>query len=167
MHVYVDADWGSDIDDRRSYTGIVTILAKGPVSWQAKKQRIVALSTMEAEYMGLSEATKEIIYLKGLIRHMKLTNCIDECTDIYCDNQSAIHLSKNAVHHCRSKHIDLRYHFVKEVQEQREIKISYVSTDSMTADILTKSLPKIKHYRCINQLKLSSASIGGVLEISH
>lgn len=165
MHAYVDADWGSDIDDRRSYTGSIIILAKGPISWQAKKQRSVALSTMEAEYMGLSEVMKETIYLKGLLRHMKFTDCIDNPTIIYCDNQSAIHLSKNAVNRGRSKHIDLRYHFVKEIQEKGEIEISYIRTDSMTADILTKSLPKIKHNRCVKQLRLPGTSIGGVLEI--
>lgn len=135
MCAYVDADWASDVDDRRSYTGSVVILAKGPISWQAKKQKSVVLSTMEVEYMGLSEIIKETIYLKRLLRYMKFMDYARDPTIIYCDNQSTIHLSKHAVYHDRSKHIDLRHHFVKKVQEKGKVEVSYIRTDLMITDI--------------------------------
>jgi len=95
---------------------------------------------------------------------MKFIESVDNSAIIYYDNQNAIHLSKNAVHYSRSKHIDLRYHFLKEIQEKGEIDINYIRTDLMITDILTKSLPKVKRNRCIEQLKLSDTSIRGVLE---
>ena len=109
---------------------------------------------MEAEYMALSEATKEIIYLRELLTHVKFECFIKDETTVYCDNQSAIALCKNSVHHARSKHIDIRYHFSREAQERGEIKITYLSTSEMIADMLTKSLPKIRHNRCIELLYL-------------
>lgn len=155
LTAFVDADWGGDIDDRRSYTGEVFMLANGPISWGAHKQKSVALSTMEAEYMALSDATREIIYLRRLLNHMKFDELIEGQTTIYCDNQSAINLSKNQVYHGRSKHIDLRYHFSREAQERGDIMIKYLPTERMTADILTKGLHGPKHEACIKLLNMN------------
>lgn len=95
---YIDADRG-DVDDRRSHTESAIILVKSPISWQIKKQKSVALSTMEAEYIGLSEVMKKTIYLKRLLRYMKFIDCAYDPTIIFCDNQNAIYLNKHAVHH--------------------------------------------------------------------
>lgn len=122
------------------------------LSWSSKKQKSVALSTIEAEYMALSEATKEIIYLRKLLTHMKFKCFVENETILYCDNQSAIALCKNSVHHACSKHIDIRYHFSCEAQERGEIKVKYLSTSQMIAGMLTKSLPKIKHVRCVEYI---------------
>lgn len=156
MEMYVDSDWAADENGRRSRTGFVAILAGGPISWESKKQRSVALSTMEAEYMALSEATKEVIYLRGLLSHMNLNSLVFSQTVIHCDNQSAIQLSKNDVYHRKSKHIDIRYHYTREVQQQGKVNVQFISTHNMTADMLTKSLPKIKLQRCIDSLNLKT-----------
>jgi len=102
MRAYADSDWASDVDDRKSCSGNVIMLAGGPISWESKKQKSVTLSTMEAEYMSLSEVCKEIVYLRRLLQHMKFTTCVTGATEVYCDNQSAIELNKNHVFHGRS-----------------------------------------------------------------
>jgi len=155
---YVDADWAGDVNDRKSCSGNVFILANGPISWEAKKQKSVALSTMEAEYMSLSEASKETIYLRRLLKHMGFQNLVEGATTVFCDSQSAIQLSKNNVYHGRSKHIDIRYHFSKEASENGDIEIKYLESEHMLADILTKSLPKNRHENCVKMLNLGVKS---------
>ena len=155
LEAYVDSDWAGDINDRRSCTGYVTMLAGGPISWNSRKQRSVALSTMEAEYMALSEVTKEVIYLRKLMKHIKQDKRIGGPTTIYCDNQSAINLSKNNVQHSRSKHIDIRYHFTREAQQNGKIIVTYLETSRMKADMLTKSLPKTKHAENVKLLNMN------------
>lgn len=152
---YVDSDWAGDIEDRRSCSGYVVTLGNGPITWSSKKQKSVALSTMEAEYTALSEATKEVIYLRDLLKHMNFEYFLKDATTVYCDNQSsAIVLSKNNVNHSRSKHIDIRYHFSREAQERGDVKVTYLNTNEMVADMLTKPLPKIRHAKCVGLLRL-------------
>lgn len=154
LNAYTDSDWGGDVEDRRSQSGSVLTLAGGAITWKSKKQPTVSLSTMEAEYIALSEVSKEVIYLKRLLNHMQFYRFVENPVCVLCDNQSAIELAKNAVYHKRSKHIDIRFHFTRELVEKNEIKIVYLRTDSMLADILTKALPKIKHERAIEMLNL-------------
>ena len=108
---YVDADWGSRITDRRSYTGFCFTLSCCIISWQCKKQETVALSSSEAEYMAMSKACKESICLKNLQYEIIKTMY---CIDLYNDNQSAQKLALNPVFHKRTKHIDIRYHFCRD-----------------------------------------------------
>jgi len=154
MRAYADSDWASDVDDRKSCSGNVIMLAGGPISWESKKQKSVALSTMEAEYMSLSEVCKEIVYLRRLLEHMKFTTCVTGATEVCCDNQSAIELNKNHVFHGRSKHIDIRYHFSREIKDRGEISVTYLPSEEMIADLLTKPLTKVKHEKCIKLLGL-------------
>lgn len=149
---YVDADWGNCSNDRRSYTGYVFIFNGGPVSWDSKKQRTVALSTTEAEYMGLSEVAKEAIYLRGLLSELGLEEAMD--ITVYNDNMSAIKLSKNPGFHGRTKHIDIRHHFVRECVERKVLSVQHMATDKMPADILTKGLSRLKHNLCVKVLGL-------------
>lgn len=151
---YTDSDWAGDTDDRKSCTGNVVILASGPISWKSKKQASVALSTMEAEYAALAEISREIMYLKRLVTHMGFIKYASDPTIVYCDNQSAIELSKNAVFHKRSKHIDISFHYTRELVEKKLITIRYLRTDLMIADVLTKSLSKVKHNKCVTMLQL-------------
>lgn len=138
---YADADYGACLNDRRSYTGYVFYL-NGPISWESRKQRTVALSTTEAEYMALSDACKEAIYVKNLLEEVfNLTDSV--C--IYSDNQGAQMLTKNNVHHSRTKHIDMRHHFLRDLVDSRTISVEYVPTNEMKADILTKFLLKQRH----------------------
>jgi hypothetical protein len=112
------------------------------VSWFSRKQRSVALSTAEAEYMAASQATCEALWLRKL-----LVDLFDQelrPTVIYCDNQSCIQLSENPVFHDRSKHIEIRYHFIRDYVQRGAVELRHISTDEQVADILTKSLGRGK-----------------------
>lgn len=113
----------------------------GPVTWASRKQNTVALSTTESEYMAASEAAKEILWLRQLLididePQLVVTLCID--------NQSAIKLIHNPIYHKRTKHIDIRYNFIREKVEQNIINIEYVNSSNQLADFLTKALPPSK-----------------------
>ena len=133
------------MDDRgRSTTGYYIKLGDsgGSVSWQVKKQPTVSLSSCEAEYQGLAAAVQEAIFLRGLLRELGYEQF--EPTTIGEDNQSCIKLATNPVLHKRSKHIDTKYHFIRERVDDNSIKLIYTPTDEMAADLLTKSLPQQK-----------------------
>lgn len=146
---FVDADWASDATDRRSYTGFCFMKSGSAISWESKKQRTVALSSCEAEYMALSEACREAIYLQNL--EHEITGCSNKIV-LYNDNQSAIKLTNNNQSHKRSKHIDVRYNFIRDVIINGTIETKYLPTTSMPADLLTKGLSGIKHYQFMNAL---------------
>jgi len=143
---FVDADWGNCILDRRSYTGSVFILSGAAITWQSRKQRTVALSSTEAEYMGITDAAKEALHLIGFLKEL-------ECNDlthvtIYNDNQGAKMLANNSVFHSRSKHIDIRYHFIREVLRDHTVELTYIPSERMIADVLTKALSGPRHLKC-------------------
>lgn len=150
---YVDADWAGDEIDRKSYTGFAFLLGGAVFSWESKKQRTVALSSTEAEYMGLSEATKEGIFIRNILQEVLGQHNIIK---LHNDNQSAQKLAKNPVFHNRSKHIDVRHHFVREAVKNRQIDLEFVPTENMIADIFTKGLCKAKHDACVLGLGLMS-----------
>lgn len=149
---FVDADWGADIDHRRSYTGYFFQLAGAAISWESRKQRTVALSSTEAEYNALSEAAKEAVYLRNFLEEAGFNNLVADKTIIYCDNQSARELMRNPVFHSRTKHIDIKCHYVRQVFAEGCIDVKYISTTDMIADVLTKGLSKIGHEKCIQGL---------------
>lgn len=151
---YVDADWASCPNDRRSYTGFVFMLNGGPISWESKKQRTVALSSTEAEYMAMAEASKEAIHLRRFLKELELEDLAHVV--LHNDNNGALKLARNPVYHARSKHIDIRHHFVREALEKKEFTLKYLPTQDMVADILTKSLTRIKHEKLSNLMKLST-----------
>ena len=144
---FVDADWGGCLTDRKSYTGYIYILANSAISWEAKKQCSVALSSTEAEYMSLSQATKEAIHLKRFLQEINLSKC--DYIEIYNDNQGAQKLAKNPIFHSRTKHIDIRHHFIRDVLKEGIIKLRYMPTADMIADVFTKALSGPKHWRCL------------------
>ncbi|KAG5728177.1 hypothetical protein E4T56_gene19310 [Termitomyces sp. T112] len=129
-----------NIDSRRSIGGFISNVAGGSISWSAKKQPTVALSTVEAEYMAASNATKEAIWLRVLLEDLGYPQL--HATVIHADNQGCIALARNPVAHSRAKHIDIRHHFLRERDETKEIELRYCSTKDMLADIFTKSLPR-------------------------
>ena len=147
---YSDSDWGSSID-RRSTTGYCFMLSVqgGAISWKTRRQPTVALSSTEAEYMALSAATQEALYLKKLVREID-QNLSEHCITIHEDNQGAIALVDNPVHHNRTKHIDIRYHFIREQVQCNCIKIVYLLTNLMIADCLTKPVGRNKLDFCNN-----------------
>lgn len=152
LQAYVDADWASNPIDRKSYTGYFFMLSGGAVSWETKKQCTVALSSTEAEYMGISDCCKEAIYLRYL--QNEITNKLYTIT-VYNDNQSALKLSANPVFHKRSKHIDVRYHFCREKIADNIVKMEYMPTAEMPADLLTKGLASSKHYKFVKLFGLN------------
>ena len=137
---YSDADWAGDTNDRKSTSGYVYMMSGSAISWRSKKQSCVALSTAEAEYIALSSATQEAMWLRQLLSSMLKEYKLSVPTTVYEDNQSAICMSKNNQSHGRAKHIDIKYHFVREQVERQTIKIDYCKSEEMTADILTKGL---------------------------
>jgi hypothetical protein len=137
---WTDSDWAQDVDTRRSVGGFVFDVAGGSVSWSSKKQPTVALSTVEAEYMAASNATKEAIWLRTLLGDLGFTQV--EATTIHADNQGCIALSRNPVSHSRAKHIDIRHHFIRERVENNEVDLKFCSKKNMIADIFTKPLPR-------------------------
>ena len=151
---YSDADWAGDVDDRHSTSGNVFSLARGAVSWLSKKQATVALSTAEAEYAALSTATQEAIWLRRLLTDVG--EPLEEPIVIHEDNQGAIAMAKNPVGHARTKHIDIRYHFVREGVQNGVIVLKYVATDEMIADILTKPLPKHRFEKLVTELGMKT-----------
>lgn len=148
---FVDSDWGSDKRDRRSYTGYVFKLSGSAISWRSTKQKTVALSSTEAEYMALCEASKEAMYLKNLLSELV---DISKPLLLYNDNQSAQKLCSNPMFHDRSKHIDIKYHFVRNAVLDNVIEVKYLSTDNMIADILTKVLGATKFCKFVSGLGL-------------
>ncbi|KAG5326833.1 COPIA protein, partial [Acromyrmex heyeri] len=113
------------------------------------KQKTTALSSTEAEYMSLPEPTKGAVYLRSMLRELGVTSLKANETIIYCDNQDAQALIKNSTHHSRTKHIDIKYHFVREKYECGEIDVKYTPSENMYADILTKSTVKLIHIKCM------------------
>lgn len=144
---FVDADWGSNTLDRRSYTGFCFLMSGSAISWESRKQRTVALSSMEAEYMAIAEASKESIYLRSLMYELTGNLCT---VNLYNDSQSAQKLVTNYVSHRKSKHIDIRYHFIKDVINDKIVNLEYIPTTAMPADVLTKALCPMKHFKCMD-----------------
>ena len=143
---YSDADWAGDLDDRHSTSGNLFIMAGGTISWTSKKQATVSLSTAEAEYIALSTATQEAIWLRRLLADF---NCQqNKPTLIMGDNQYSIAIARNPVSHARTKHIDIRYHFIREALQDDVIDLRFCPTSEMTADVLTKPLSRNRFEHC-------------------
>ncbi|XP_037826171.1 secreted RxLR effector protein 161-like [Lucilia sericata] len=155
-----DADWAGDLDDRKSTSGYVFKFQGGCISWNSKKQQTTALSTTEAEYMALAAAGQEALWLRSLFNELGRSSSIV----IKCDYKSAINLSHNSTYHARSKHIDIRHHFIRNLVNDKKVVIEYLNTEDMAADVLTKSLTSLKHLHCCDIMNLGVHPSGGVGE---
>jgi hypothetical protein len=147
---YSDADWASNLD-RHSISGFAFFLGSGAVSWSSKKQPIVTLSSTESEYVALTHAAKDVIWIQKLLHEISpigLIHSISPST-LFCDNQGAIRLSKDSTFHARTKHIDVNFHFIRQTISQDKIQLEYIPTFDMIGDIFTKSLSfhKFSHFR--------------------
>ena len=148
---YRDSSYAEE-QDRKSRTGYVITLAGGPISWKSKRQPIVSLSSMEAEYIALCSTIQEIKWFrKFVLFFFRDKNSVP----LYQDNQGTITFAKNSAHSDRSKHIDVRYYFAKEAVEAGEVELIYLPTGDMPADMLTKGLERTKHARFCSMLKLN------------
>lgn len=165
-HGYVDADYAGDSDTRRSTEGYIFFAAGGPVSWASKRQETVALSTVEAEYMAFTRATQQALWMDKFLDEVGLSP--DRPAPIFADNNGAIATTKNNKNHRRTKHIDVKHHFVKEKVDSKLIEFTYIPSNSNLADILTKPLARDATLRCVRGIGLTDstewcADSGGVL----
>ncbi|XP_058986346.1 uncharacterized protein LOC131806348 [Musca domestica] len=149
---YADADWGGCTTDRKSYSGSVFFIGNCVISWESKKQDIVALSSTEAEYVSTSNASKEAVYLSRLLHELGFLQ--ENCVPINVDNQGALQLAYNPVHHKRTKHVDIKYHHIRDLIKSNTIKLVYCPTNDMVADIFTKNLAKSKHQKFVSLINL-------------
>lgn len=149
---FSDSDMAGDVDDRKSTSGVLFMMGGDPVSWQSQKQKVVALSSCEAEYIAATTAACQGIWLARLLGEMMKEE--PRCIKLWVDNKSAIALSKNPVFHDRSKHIDTRYHFVRQCVEEEKIEIEFISSEHQLADILTKPLGRVRFLELRSKLGL-------------
>ncbi|RVW83569.1 Copia protein [Vitis vinifera] len=138
--VYSDADWAGNIIDRRSTSGYCSFVWGNLVTWRSKKQSVVARSSAEAEYRALAQGICEGIWIKRVLSELGQTSSSPIL--MMCDNQAAISIAKNPVHHDRTKHVEIDRHFITEKVTSETVKLNYVPTKHQTADILTKALPR-------------------------
>ncbi|KAL0317673.1 UNVERIFIED_CONTAM: Retrovirus-related Pol polyprotein from transposon TNT 1-94 [Sesamum angustifolium] len=137
-----DSDWAGSVDDMKSTSGYTFSLGSGIFSWASKKQATVAQSSVEAEYIATAAISNQAIWLRRILEDIGEKQ--EEPTTIYCDNKSAIAITKNSVQHSRTKHIDIKYHSLREATTRGEIELKYCSTEEQLADIFTKALPRNK-----------------------
>ncbi|RDB27836.1 Retrovirus-related Pol polyprotein from transposon TNT 1-94 [Hypsizygus marmoreus] len=140
---YSDADWASHMH-RHSISGFAFFVGFGVVSWSAKKQAIITLSSTESEYVALTHASKDIIWIHKLLTELSFFYQFSLPTTLYSDNQGAIRLSKDSTFHGRTKHIDVHFHFIRQTVSSGHIRILFCPTSDMIADIFTKSLARVK-----------------------
>ena len=150
LYGYTDSDWAGCVETRKSTGGFVYLLNGGAVSWMSKKQEQVATSSCHAEYMALNRAGREAVWLRRLLQEMGYGQAGP--TTIHVDNQSAINLAKNPVGHGRSKHIEIQWHWIREIVENGEVRLQQCATSLMAADFLTKALAKDKFLSCLQRI---------------
>lgn len=139
---YTDSDWAGCVDDRKSMSANVFLIGGSAVAWCSKKQHSVALSSTEAEYISATGATCQAIWLRRILKDLGIVQ--DHPTTVYCDSKSAINLSKNPVMNSRSKHIELKYHFIRDMVSQGEVKLEFCGTNEQLTDLLTKAVTREK-----------------------
>ena len=145
MHRLCDSDYAKDLDKHRSTTGYVFTLSHAPVSWRCTLQAIVALLTIEAEYIALKEAVKEMIWLQGFMNDLGIEQ---DFLKVNYDSMSAIYLAKNQVSHARTKHIEVRYHFMREIHEDGDIELKKIHIKNNPTNMLAKVVPGVKFNHC-------------------
>lgn len=149
---YADSDWAEDRTSRKSISGVIVKVFGGPASWSSRKQDIVSTSTTEAEFYALSEAVKESLWLSHILKDFDIN--VEHPLPIRSDNQSTIKMVENSKFSSRTKHIDVRLHFVRDNVDKEIIKINYIPSEDNVADLLTKPLAgiKIQHLRRLASL---------------
>ena len=137
--VFADANYDEKADDRRSVSGVAVTVGKSSVSWFSSTQRIVTLSTTEAEYVALGDGVKEALFVKGVLSFI-IPSISENCIKVFVGNDGTISLANNPLSLARTKHIDVRFHFIRELTRSKTISVEYVPTKEQRADILMKAL---------------------------
>ncbi|MCH81234.1 hypothetical protein A2U01_0002018 [Trifolium medium] len=135
---WTDSDYAGDLDDRKSTSGYVFMLGNAAVSWSSRKQPIVTFSTTEAEFVAAAACACQSIWLKNVLSHLQVMT--DEKILVHCDNSSSIKLTKNPILHGRCKHIDVRFHFLRDLTKDGVIELVHCKSQDQIADIMTKPL---------------------------
>jgi hypothetical protein len=151
---YSDSDYAGDKVERRSTSGTYQLLGRSLVSWSSKKQNSVALSTAEAEYIAIGNCA-QILWIKATLKDFGIKF---RKVPLLCDNESVMKLTNNLVQHQRTKHIDIRHHFIRDHQQKGDICIENVDTEDQLADIFTKPLDEKKFYKLRNELNILDLS---------
>jgi len=153
LYTYADADWASDQGSRHSITGYLVLLGGSAISWNSRVQKMIALSSTEAEYMSLSDTCRQLVWMHSFFKElgMPIKGAIPLCGD----NQGAIFNASNPVQEKRTKHIDIRFHFIQEKVSEGEVSVHFVPTDQNPADMFTKNLARDNFLRCRSQLGIT------------
>ena len=155
--VFVDADWAGDPETRKSVSGFVAMMGGAAVSWCAKQQEVVALSSAESEYISMASGAKETVWLRRFWSGLEVVPRMNEPTTVFVDNQAAMSFARNAAVNRRNKHIDVRYHFTRDQVSNGTLDLSYCPTEEMIADIMTKALGRIKLNKFVQAMGLRMA----------
>ena len=164
LHCYSDSDWGGDREDRHSTSGYSVFLGKAIIAYRSQKQPVIALSTMEAEYIALNDLLKESIYLHNVMNEILKENII---VNFYCDNNAAIEIIKNPKFRSRSKHIDIKFHYIREKYEEKFFEIHRVNSTNNPADTFTKPINSNQLHNLSAKLGLMKSSFRGSDDVSH
>ena len=137
---FTNVDWAGCVEDRKSTNGGAFFLGNRLVSWLSKKQDCIAQSTAESEYVATANNCTQVIWMKQMLKDIGVL--LEEPIVIYCDNTSTINMSKNQVMHSKTKHISIKYHFIRDKVANKEVRLEYICSKEQIADIFTKPLPK-------------------------
>lgn len=147
---YIDVDWVGSVSDRKSTSGYFTFVGGNLVTWRSKKQKVVALSSAEAEFRGIAKDVCELLWLKRLLAELGFG--LNSAMNLYCDNKAAIEISHNPVQHDRTKHIEVDRHFIKQNFEEGIIEFPFVRSENQLADILTKAVSSRNFHSSLDKL---------------
>ncbi|CAH9099164.1 unnamed protein product [Cuscuta epithymum] len=158
---YTDSDWAGCVDDRKSMSGSVFDLGSGAVTWSSKKQETIALSSSEAEYVAAGAAAKQALWISKVLKDLGCAQ--SDGIELWCDNKSAIAMTRNPAYHSRTKHIDVQHHFIRQLVAKGSISLQFCGTEWQNADLFTKALNHTKHYHFMKRIGMTKlGSRGGV-----